>query len=77
VTVYLVLHPMCPWTGERVRASVLRFIISCAVKYPSGPQENDTSGDLNCIVSSLVAQSLVSDVAVPAMQARLGMEECL
>ncbi|KAJ7347177.1 hypothetical protein DFH08DRAFT_1001837 [Mycena albidolilacea] len=44
--------------------------------YPwTGERENDTSGDLDCIVSSLVAQSLVSDVAVPAMQARLGMVE--
>jgi hypothetical protein len=68
------------WGGGESGHSAIHHIlcaVSCAVKYPSGPQENDTSGDLNCIVSSLVAQSLVSDVAVPAMQARLGMEECL
>ncbi|KAJ7023078.1 hypothetical protein C8F04DRAFT_1306476 [Mycena alexandri] len=72
LTVYLVLPPMYPWISEAVRAGLLRFIISCAVKYSSGSQEDEIYRDLGWILFTLVPQSRISDVAVSTF-----VEECV
>ncbi|KAJ7900449.1 hypothetical protein B0H13DRAFT_1883532 [Mycena leptocephala] len=58
------MAPMHPWIREGVEAGLLRFIVSCAVKYARGPQMEGTNiyGELNWIMKTILAQSLVWEV---------------
>jgi hypothetical protein len=57
---------MHPWIWEAVETGLLRFIVSCAVKYARGPQMEGKNiyEEIGWIMNTILAQSLVPSRSV-------------
>ncbi|KAF7363108.1 MYND-type domain-containing protein [Mycena venus] len=62
---YLATAPMYPWIAGAVKASLLRFIVSCAIRSTT---QDDVSEQLRWLLRTLLPQSLVSCTVIAVMR---------